>query len=379
MKAIAMRRPAPYVLCSILISVGGLLFGLDTGCIGPITTMPTFLNYFGSLSSTTHGILVSSILIPASLTSFFAGNVADYMGRIITCSTGGLIFAAGTALEASAQNLAMLFVGRCITGVGEGLFLSTLVVYVCEIAPARQRGVLASVQQLLVTMGIAVGYFICYGTSFLALSYAVSTFFLLPESPRWLKSKGRMDDSNDAWEKLGIKDAEREKNEQQDQNLTVQEPESLALTPIRSRQSAHNPQQISWLAVFAKDTRKRTFLGCFLMGMQQLSGIDGVLYYSPILFQQAGLNSSTSSFLASGVSALLMFLITIPAFILADKWGRRTSTLVGGILLSSTMFIIGALYASNSVHGTHGPARWIVIVLIYVFALTYCSTWAQHR
>ncbi|KAH0143938.1 putative MFS sugar transporter, partial [Aureobasidium melanogenum] len=164
MKAIAMRRPAPYVLCSILISVGGLLFGLDTGCIGPITTMPTFLDYFGSLSSTTHGILVSSILIPASLTSFFAGNVADYMGRIITCSIGGLIFAAGTALEAGAQNLAMLFVGRCITGVGEGLFLSTLVVYVCEIAPARQRGVLASVQQLLVTMGIAVGYFICYGT-----------------------------------------------------------------------------------------------------------------------------------------------------------------------------------------------------------------------
>jgi sugar porter (SP) family MFS transporter len=335
--------------------------------------MPTFLDSFGPLSSTIHGILVSSILIPASLTSFFAGNVADHLGRINTCSIGGLVFAAGTALEAGAQNLAMLFVGRCITGVGEGLFLSTLVVYVCEIAPARQRGVLASVQQLLVTMGIAVGYFTCYGTvrsstssfswrfpfalqSFLAFIYALLAFFFLPESPRWLKSKGRMEDSHNAWEKLGIADAEREKDERRDQNLTVQEPESLALTPIRSRQSIHSTHQTSWLAVFA--------------------GIDGVLYYAPLLFQQAGLNSSTSSFLASGVSALLMFLITIPAFILADKWGRRTSTLVGGILLSSTMFLIGALYASGVVHGDHGAARWIVIILIYIFALTYCTTWA---
>jgi len=393
MKAITMRLPAPYILCSILISIGGLLFGLDTGCIGPITTMPTFLDSFGPLSSTIHGILVSSILIPASLTSFFAGNVADRLGRISTCSIGGLVFAVGTALEAAAQDMAMLFVGRCITGVGEGLFLSTLVVYVCEIAPARQRGVLASVQQLLVTMGIAVGYFVCYGTvrssatsfswrfpfalqSFLAFTYAVSAFLFLPESPRWLKTKGRMDDSHDAWEKLGIADAEREKEERSNQNLTVQEPESLALTPIRSRQSIHSAHKTSWLAVFAKDVRKRTFLGCFLMGMQQLSGIDGVLYYAPLLFQQAGLNSSTSSFLASGVSALLMFLVTIPAFILADKWGRRTSTLVGGILLSSTMFLIGALYASGVVHGTHGAARWIVIILIYMFALTYCTTWA---
>jgi sugar porter (SP) family MFS transporter len=393
MKTTTMRLPAPYILCCILISIGGLLFGLDTGCIGPITTMPTFLDSFGPLSSTIHGILVSSILIPASLTSFFAGNVADYLGRISTCSIGGLVFAAGTALEAGAQNLAMLFVGRCITGVGEGLFLSTLVVYVCEIAPARQRGVLASVQQLLVTMGIAVGYFTCYGTvrssttsfswrfpfalqSFLAFTYALLAFFFLPESPRWLKSKGRMEDSHDAWEKLGIADAEREKDERRDQNLTIQEPESLALTPIRSRQSIHSTHQTSWLAVFAKDTRKRTFLGCFLMGMQQLSGIDGVLYYAPLLFQQAGLNSATSSFLASGVSALLMFLITIPAFILADKWGRRTSTLVGGILLSTTMFLIGALYASGVVHGDRGAARWLVIILIYIFALTYCTTWA---
>lgn len=71
-----------------------------------------------------------------------------------------------------------------------------------------------------------------------------------------------------------------------------------------------------------------------------------------------------------------MMLITIPAFLLADKWGRRTSTLCGGVLLGSCMLTIGTLYASRSVHGSYGGGRWAVVVLIYIFALTYCATWA---
>lgn len=393
-----MHMPAPYILCAILASIGGLLFGLDTGCIGPVTTMPTFTDSFGTLSSSVHGILVSSILIPASLTSFFAGSVADAFGRVTAVSLGGLVFAIGTALASAAQNLAMLFVGRCITGVGEGLFLSTLVVYICEIAPARQRGVLASTPQLLTVMGICSGYFICYGTirgsstsmswrlpyalqSFLALSYAIFSFFFLIRSPRWLESKGRHEKARLAWERLGVTDAERRKDEeQQSTTLTVvpkaPEPESLALAPTRSHHSVRDPERTSWLELFAADTRKRTLLGCFVMGMQQLSGIDGVLYYAPLIFQQAGLSGSTASFLASGISALLMFLVTIPSFILADKWGRRTSTVVGGCILAICMFVIGSLYAAGIVYGSHGAARWIVIVLIYVFALTYSVTWA---
>lgn len=303
-----MYQLKPYVFASILSACGGFLFGLDTGCIGSITTMPAFLDYFGNLSSTIHGLLVSSILIPASLTSFFAGSVADSLGRVRAIGFGGLIFALGTALEAAAQNLAMLFVGRCITGVGEGLFLSTLVVYVCEIAPAKERGVLASVQQQLVTMGICVGYFICYGTvhagstslgfrlpfalqSFFALSYGVAVLALLPQSPRWLKMRGRYEEAREAWAKLGLADAETERDEEQTQQrgtarqadegktLQIREPESLALTPIRSHQTEPENSRSSWLRIFAADVRKRTLLAAFMMSAQQAVGIDGVLYY----------------------------------------------------------------------------------------------------
>lgn len=69
-----------------------------------------------------------------------------------------------------------------------------------------------------------------------------------------------------------------------------------------------------------------------------------------------------------------MFLVSIPAIALADAWGRRTSVIVGGILLSGSMFLVGALYAAGIVH-TYGAARWVVVVAIFVFALAYCTTW----
>ena len=70
-----------------------------------------------------------------------------------------------------------------------------------------------------------------------------------------------------------------------------------------------------------------------------------------------------------------MLAISIPAFLFADNWGRRTSIITGGFGLSGCMFIIGSLYATDSVHANSGAARWFVILLIFVFALTYCGTW----
>lgn len=101
---------------------------MDTGIIGPVTTMPQFIASFGAYSSTVHGLIVSSILIPAAIASFFAGHVADFLGRTKAIAIGSAIFGVGTGIEAGAAHLAMFIVGRVVTGVGEGLFLSTLVV-----------------------------------------------------------------------------------------------------------------------------------------------------------------------------------------------------------------------------------------------------------
>ena len=101
---------------------------MDTSIIGPVTVMRSYVARFGEQSAIIHGAVVSSILIPAALSSFFAGYVADLLGRPKCIGIGALIFSIGAAIEAGAVDLAMFVVGRCIEGLGEGLYLGTLVV-----------------------------------------------------------------------------------------------------------------------------------------------------------------------------------------------------------------------------------------------------------
>ncbi|RAO71863.1 uncharacterized protein BHQ10_007875 [Talaromyces amestolkiae] len=355
--------------------------------------MNSYVSSFGSVSSTVHGLIVSAILIPAAISSFFAGKVADILGRSRGISLGAFIFGLGAALEAGAADLAMFIVGRCVEGVGDGLYLGTLVVYICEISPPSKRGPLTSAPQLLITMGLCVGFFICYGSSnigsslswrlpfaispVLAFSFSLASLWLTP-SPRWLTLHGRTAEAAATWDGLGFSHAEREKIEIVEQIREITESDEInasrPVTPHDTHQGEKKRKSSLW-ELFAHDVRDRTFLAVFMMGMQQPSGIDGVLYYAPLLFQQAGLSSSEASFLASGVSALAIFGVTVPALIWADGWGRRHSTICGGIGLGIIMFLIGGLYAGTAVHNNSGAGRWVVIVSIYLFAMLYSLSW----
>ena len=156
------NRVPNYVWCAMLMSVGGLVWGFDTGSIGPISIMPQFAQQFSSigvgLSPTVQGLIISSILLTASIASVVSGPIADRISRTRTTTLGAAVFAAGSAITCSANtSLVQIFVGRCIAGVGEGLFMSALTVYTIEIAPASRRGQLTTIIQLMITIGIASG------------------------------------------------------------------------------------------------------------------------------------------------------------------------------------------------------------------------------
>jgi hypothetical protein len=168
--------------------------------------------------------------------------------------------------------------------------------YICEISPPQVRGTLASVPQLIITIGICVGYFVCYGSvdistslswrlpfalqALIAFCFTLSTLLLLPHSPRWLTLKGRKEEAAALWDKLGVSSEERE----QDEVVRVESKVITSEVGIAELAVDSNPglkvKARRLIRVFRKDVRKRTALGVFLMGMQQLSGIDGVLYVS---------------------------------------------------------------------------------------------------
>lgn len=363
-------------------------YSLDTGNIGPVTTMPAFRKTFGDFSPTVHGVVVSSVLISGAFTALIAGILGHRFGQVRIFAIGSFIYGVGAAIQSSATSLGAFIVGRLIQGIGEGLFVSNVWVQVSEMSPTRVRGTLTALPQFTIVLGLVCGFFICYGTSRLGASTTLSwrlplvvssalgfllsgTYWFVPASPRWLLARGRFTEARDVLIRLGFDEVEREK----------------LLEESMTQVQAHNPHDVAiwqefkqtfagFREAFSAPFRARTIFGCFIMGMQQLAGIDGVFYYAPILFEKAGLSGEQASFLASGVSALAILGITIPATFLADKWGRRTSSLLGGVLITTLMLLMGSLYAADKVHADRGAGKWVVIVSIYLFAIVFNGTWA---
>ncbi len=285
----------------------------------------------------------------------------------------------------------MFNTGRALSGLGEGIYLSSMSVYICEIAPSKYRGILAGLPQFMATLAICAGYFTCYGTvginsSFawripysvqvaLAVLLAVGCW-LLPDSPRWLMLHGRRAEALAALAKL---------------DFVLEEEEHSFLTS--NDQGINLSAWQSIRVLFSRAYRARTVLALFILGMVQLSGIDGVLYVS---------SASRGTVDATATDAAIVCATTVrtsgpgfadgrvPGFWLVRytnagrlyplhfcyliNGGVVPLAMTGGIGLAGCMLLMGTLYAAGVVH-PYGIARWIVIVLVFIFGMTYCATW----
>ncbi|KAH0431848.1 hypothetical protein CcaCcLH18_06851 [Colletotrichum camelliae] len=331
-----------YAAASVALSIGGLLSGFDSGCIGSVFHMEQFTASMGHISATVTGITVSMILLTGIFPALFAGRLADKHGRLRVIFPGAILFGVGALFQMSSTHLAQFILGRAVSGIGQGIFLPNISVYISEIAPSQRRGRLVSLPQFMATLGICVGYFTGYCSNFIgssaawrapyAIQVAISAMLAfacrsLSESPRWLLLWGR---TQEALTALTLLDFDMEEARRDFLNAPQEQPS------LSNRESLLLP--------FRGPYRSRTLLALFFVSMIQLSGIDAIIYYAPTLFKQAGISQSGSNLIASGVSSIAMLAISIPAFILIDRWGRRA-------------------------------ARWVVIISVILFGMTYCATW----
>ncbi len=354
-------RSLPVYFIAAVAAMGGFLFGYDTGVISGALL---FLKQSFALNATTQEIAVSAVLAGAIIGAIVAGRVNDVLGRKKTLLLLAVIFTAGALLTAISPNLVFFLVCRVIVGLGIGAAASVVPVYISEIAPSRLRGTLVTFNQLAITVGIAVSYWVDLTFAHAGLGWqpmfasaaiaSIALFLgmlLCPETPRWLASKGRWNEATVAIEHI--------KGEQLEQELAD-----------IHRSLSEERQQVGVRELFTPLLRAALIVGVGLAVFQQFVGINTVIYYAPTIFEQAGVASASSAILATSVVGVVNVLATIVAILLVDRLGRRRLLLGGSSIMVVALVMLGIIFAHNSGH-IGGLTLIALIVYILAFALSF--------
>lgn len=340
-----------YVL-SFFAAIGGFLFGYDTGVVSGAMLL---LKKQFQLTSLWEEIIVSATILFAAIFALVGGFMNDFFGRKFTTVCASAVFTAGAVILGCAKNITMLVFGRSILGIGIGLASMTVPIYIAECAPPQMRGRLVTLNNLFITGGQFIASVVDGGFSYdkengwrwmLGLAGIPSAiqfigFMFLPESPRWLVKKKRIEEAKKVLQFIrGNKNVDQEvKSIQQ----SCEEDEEMARV---------QGNQFVLVKIFQnRAVRKAVFVGCGLQLFQQLSGINTVMYYSASIVKMTGVrDESTAIWIAAGTAGV-NFVFTLVGLWLVERIGRRP-LIIGslfGVLLSLALLAVGfQLMAFNS-------------------------------
>lgn len=355
---------------------GGLLFGLNMAGIAGATDI---IKAEFSLTDSGLGTVAALLTIGCLIGALFTGNFTERFGRknvMIFTAVVYVISALGSALSESSL---MLTVFRVLSGLAVGATSVVGPMYISEISPAAKRGTLVSMNQFAITIGIVVAYVIDYlvmnwgenGWRYMlavpAVFGVIYLIFLLtsfPQSPRWLLSKCRRDEAIKVLEKIGGK--------------TLIENELLEMEQAVLAEQGKQKVKISEL--FRGKTGKIVLIGTLIAALQQITGINAVIMFSPDIFQVAG-SAKGDSMMQAMIVGLVNFLMTIVAIWLVDRKGRKTLLLWGavGMIVSlayltwefskPVQFGAGVLVALlvyiSFFAASFAPVMWVIISEIY--------------
>jgi SP family arabinose:H+ symporter-like MFS transporter len=346
------------LLVSAIASLGGLLFGFDTAVISGTT--PFIQPYFG-LDDIGLGWTVSSLLGGCILGVISAGKPSDLFGRKKTLMTAALLFVFSAIGSALAKQL-FVFIGfRIIGGIAVGVASMLSPMYISEISPAARRGRLVSFNQLAIVIGILLAFvsnallvdtggnnwrWMLAVMGLPALLFFVSLFFA-PESPRWLVQKGYPEKALMILEKVNG-------------SLIAKEELKTIEECIQTEEDTGTYHE-----VLSPRMRPILVIGIFLAVFSQITGINSIMYYAPIIFQSIGAGASsavTQTAFIGGCNLLFTFL----AISLIDRLGRKP-LLIGGT--------IGMIISLTSIAVAFYLKKYEGYVILF-FILTYIASFA---
>ncbi len=312
-------------------AAGFLLVGYDNGVMGGVVGLGEFNKTFNNPDANTIGNIVSLYEIGCFFGALSTFVIGDFLGRRRTILLSSLVMIAGAIIQAASSTVGIMILGRIVSGLGMGAINSTVPIMQAETSPAVSRGKLVCLDLTVLNFGIVISYWTDYAFGFSGLTgskiwripVALQCVFIvvlmactlvIPDTPRWLASKGREAEAIAVLERLH--NASIDSPEVQQSFAGIQQ-------AIQHERAAANT---GWRALVANDniqTRKRLFLACFIQAAQQLSGINALIYYSGTLFSQSiGLDSKKSALFAGGLNMCLILGSTISIFLI-DRVGRR--------------------------------------------------------
>ena len=358
-----MKNAIIYVI-AVIAATGGLLFGFDTGVISG--AIPFFQEDFG-LDNSMIEVVTSAGLVGAILGALFCGKITDVLGRKVVILASAVIFTIGALWSGFAPSVEQLIVARLFLGIAIGVSSFAVPLYIAEISPANKRGSLVSIFQLMITIGVLASYLSdlmfadegnvsCWRPMFYvgvipALILLIGMAFM-PESPRWLISRGRDEEGRVVLSRIEGADVMEE-----------------SYATIKKELEKSDENKSSFKELMKPWLRNALIIGVGIMFFQQFVGINTVIYYSPKIFLMAGFDGAISAIWASVGVGVVNLLFTIVSVYFVDRLGRRKLYFIGlsGIFVS--LALLGACFAGFSHLGEMG--KWLSIVLVFIYVAFY--------
>ena len=346
-------------------ALGGLLFGYDTavisGAIGNLT------EYF-HLTPIETGWAISSALVGCLIGALFSDYLSNRFGRKATMLITAILFilnSIGTALPIS---FTMFVLFRIVGGIGVGIASMVVPMYIAEIAPPKRRGALVGNYQLAIVIGIVVVYFVNYfialqgdanwnlnigwrwmfGSEIIPSVLFLVFIFLIPESPRWLFQKGKSTEAIGVLEKLNS-------------------PDDAIQVQTEIQNSLHQEDKNQWEQLKNPIFKKALLVGIGLSVLQQLTGINAILYYAPEIFKSLG-SSTDVSLLETSILGVVNLIFTLLAIRFVDKMGRKPLLYIGSIGMTIALAAVGLFIYYNAL------GNWVLPFLL-LFMASFSISW----